>query len=154
MADLESALDSSAKTDLARGKELFVAALCSQCHRAGQTGTLIGPDLTNVAKRFSRKDVLRSILEPSAVIDDKYRWTVAVTDSGRTVTGIALEENDQTLVLAIDPLGTKTETLEKSRIAERTLSPVSPMPAGLANTLSREDILDLLGWLEAADQPR
>lgn len=134
--------------DLERGKQMFVAGRCSQCHRHGILGTLVGPDLTSVGRRFLRRDLLRSIVEPSAALDDKYRQTVVVTDDGRTITGMPLEENSDTLVLAVDPLGVQTATIAKSAIVDRRLSPVSPMPTGLADTLTRDELLDLLAWLE------
>ena len=63
----------SDKPNLARGFALFAAASCSKCHRAGSVGTLVGPDLTSVSSRFSRRDILESIVEPSKSIAENYR---------------------------------------------------------------------------------
>ncbi len=73
--------------DVARGKELFRKVSCSRCHRLSGFGTLIGPDLTNVSSRFSRRDLLRSIIEPSKVIAENYQSLQIVTTDGKVLVG-------------------------------------------------------------------
>jgi putative heme-binding domain-containing protein len=138
--------------NFSRGEAMFVAA-CSQCHQVGSTGTLIGPDLTSVSRRFPRQDILRAVIEPSAVIDEKYRVTTILTSDGRSVSGTILNETDREITLAPDPTTPETQSVAKSDVDERGLSPVSPMPTGLLNTLSEEEILDLLAYLEAGGDP-
>ncbi|MEK6238795.1 MAG: hypothetical protein N2C14_29115, partial [Planctomycetales bacterium] len=90
-----------------RGEKMFAAARCSLCHRVGRLGAAVGPDLTAVARRFSRKDMLTSILDPSLVVAEKYRQDVVVTQSGQVITGRVVPTNDfrsPTLRIAADPL--------------------------------------------------
>ena len=130
-----------------RGEAMFAAATCKACHQVGNVGTLVGPDLTNVSRRFSTSDILRAILEPSLAIDEKYRSTVVTTTDGRQVTGTLVEEDDRQLVLSPNPLSTDLVRIAKATVEDRRLSPVSPMPAGLLRTLSEDEILDLLAFI-------
>jgi hypothetical protein len=57
---------------LAQGAEVFKTAQCNKCHRYGGNGESLGPDLTSISKRFSKKEVLQSILFPSHVISDQH----------------------------------------------------------------------------------
>ncbi len=148
MADLAGRLDQvGAKRDRDRGRRLFVEAACAQCHRMGQVGGVIGPDLSQVASRFGRADILRSILEPSVVIDEKYRIMFVTTRDGAAFAGTIVEENDQRLLLALDPLAGKNQSVPRSQIKSREPSPISPMPPGLLSTLTADEILDLLAYL-------
>lgn len=149
MDDLDELLAVPAKgPDRENGRRLFQAALCSRCHRLGQRGGLVGPDLTSVAGRFSQRDILTSILDPSRVIAGKYRNTQIVTDGGKTIVGRVLTGGDYRspkLRISTDPLRpSKIEEVEKSDIDIRQDSKLSPMPKGLLNTLSKREILDLL----------
>lgn len=152
--DLDELLAVPAKgPDRENGRRLFKAALCSRCHRFGQRGGLVGPDLTSVAGRFSQRDILTSILDPSRVIAGKYRNTQIVTEGGRTIVGRVLTGGDYrspTLRISTDPLRpSKIEEVEKSDIDVRQDSRLSPMPKGLLNTLTRREILDLLAAMRS-----
>lgn len=153
--DLEGSLDLvGSGRDLERGRELFQTALCARCHRLGSDGTNFGPDLSAVAARFGRRDLLEAMISPSKVIDDKYRGTILVTKDGRTLVGLIAGGDAESVIVHHDPLEPKaTERVAAGEIAERQASSVSPMPAGLLDTLSKEEVLDLLGYLEAAGRP-
>jgi putative heme-binding domain-containing protein len=75
--------------------------------------------------------------------------TVIETDDGRVISGRIMEETDERLVLKPQPLETDTVTIQKSEIESRKLSKVSPMPAGLLNNFSKDEILDLMAYLES-----
>ena len=139
--------------DFARGEALFIAASCSQCHQIGNIGTLIGPDLTSVSRRFPRQDILRSIIEPSAAIDEKYRLITIRDDEGRVISGTILEENERQITVSPNPTTAETQSIAKSDIEERRLSPISPMPTGLLNTLTEDEILDLWAYVESGGDP-
>ena len=62
--------------DFDRGRQLFGEAKCFACHRFDNEGGAHGPDLTGVAGRFSVRDLLESILEPSKAISDQYAAVV------------------------------------------------------------------------------
>ncbi len=139
--------------DLRRGEELFRAAACSNCHRLAGIGTLVGPDLTEVSSRFNRRDLLKSIIEPSAVIAENYRSLQVVTHDGSVhigQTALGGDYRSPVLRLATDPQQPlKTIEIAKSEIESQRYSPVSWMPKGLLDTLSRDEILDLVAFIES-----
>lgn len=154
MADLEPQL---AKMDAkARSREsardALVRAQCVFCHRVSTDATLpagvFGPDLVQVSARFGRKDLLDHILNPSKFIDEKFRLVTVKTSDGKTHSGSLESEDDERVVLKPNPLAPETIEVGKAMIKERTISEVSPMPAGLLNALKAEQILDLLAWFE------
>jgi putative heme-binding domain-containing protein len=136
------------------GKQAFAGAQCVLCHRVGQSGGLIGPDLTAVASRFNRRDLLDSIVDPSRVIDDKFRTVTFTLKSGADVVGTIELENEETVTLRTSPLAPQTVTLAQSDVARREPSGVSPMPSGLLNVLTQNQILDLLAYLESGGDPK
>lgn len=153
-ADLAPRLDRvSQGRSFKKGRLAFAAAQCTVCHRMGQAGGLLGPDLTAVASRFNRKDLLISILDPSKVIDEKYRNTTFTLKDGTSVTG-TIDREDAAAVFVRPSLALPaTTTLRPADIVRREVSPVSPMPPGLLNVLSENQILDLLAYLESGGNP-
>jgi putative heme-binding domain-containing protein len=148
--DLESLLSEVSKgRNFGRGKEIFYQAQCSACHRYGDQGGAIGPDLTAVATRFKRQDLLEACTEPSKVLSEQYMNTAILTHDGRVIIGRIAEENDEQVVIRPLPLEPQTVTIKKSEIESRKLSAISPMPVGLLNTFTKEEILDLLAYLES-----
>ena len=148
--DLLPSLDQVAKDrSFDRGKEVYEAAQCLQCHKFGADGGSVGSDLTAVSSRFARKDILESIIEPSKVISEQFANTMILTTSGRILDGRVLEENGQRIVLQPNPLQPEKIEVKKSDIEKRAFSKVSPMPAKLVDTFTKEEILDLLAYLES-----
>ena len=153
LSDFADALDFDAtQRDLANGKKMFSLAMCSRCHRNGREGYPIGPDLTQVSSRFGHRDLLGEILEPSRTIAENYQTSVLKLKDGRQLAGQIIPNLDyraSTLQLAENPLyPDKITKISKMNIAQRNHSKVSLMPPGLLNLLSREEILDLLAWLQ------
>jgi len=138
--------------DAKRGAEVFRAALCSRCHRSGLNGPAVGPDLTVVARRFSRRDMLDSIVAPSHAVAEQYRNAQVIGEDGRVHTGRIVSEGDfrsPKLKLNTDPLRpSQVVELDKQEIAEYRLLETSPMPEGLLDTLKLSEIADLLAFLE------
>jgi putative heme-binding domain-containing protein len=136
-----------------RGERVFQAALCARCHRVGVRGPAIGPDLTHVAQRFSRRDILESIVRPSLSVSEIYRNSRVVTEDGKVYTGRVVSAGDyrsQTLKLNTDPLRPNQGVeVDKRTIAEFLELATSPMPEGLLNSFTRDEIADLLAFLEA-----
>jgi putative heme-binding domain-containing protein len=154
MADLEPALNEVKTTrHAARGKALFHETGCAQCHRLGSEGGFIGPDLTAVSSRFDRRALLESIIEPSKVVAEVYRPVTVTLHSGAIFDGRIVSEDAKSIALAINPVDPdQRRRIAKSDIATQRVSEVSPMPAGLLNTLTREEILDLLARIEAGEK--
>ena len=133
------------------GRQLFKVANCAACHRLNNEGQVFGSDLAKLdEKKSSTEHILRSLLEPSRDIDDKYRSYTFVLDSGKIVTGMVMEESEDVVKVVIDPIAKgKPSVLQKSEIEERIKSKISMMPKGLLDKLSREEILDLIAYVYA-----
>jgi putative heme-binding domain-containing protein len=133
-----------------KGKEAYLVGQCIKCHRFGNDGGTVGPDLTAISSRFSRRDVLESILEPSKVISDQYVNEVVNTKLGKTVVGRLVDETPEKIVIQPDPLSPDRVEIKKTDIEERAPSKISPMPEHLVDVLTAEEILDLIAYLESA----
>ncbi len=131
------------------GKDAFTAATCAACHKFGNDGGAIGPDLTAVSSRFQRRDILESIIEPSKVVSEQFQNVNIVKKSGIEVTGRIVEETPEKLVVLVNPLTGEKVDVKKESIEKREASKLSPMPTGLVNVLSKEEILDLIAYLES-----
>ena len=125
---------------------MFEKANCIKCHRFGERGEGIGPDLTNVSRRFQKKEILESILFPSQVISDQYASKMIVLADGRTVWGLAATQPDGSIIVLQS--NAQRMTIKKDQIDEIRASKKSAMPEGLLNTLTLEEIADLFAYLE------
>jgi len=135
-----------------RGFHAFVKAQCSQCHVAAGHGVNLGPNLVETVKKWRGRQLLDHILEPSREIPEGYRTVQFVLESGRVVSGVVTGETAESLRVTPNLLVPESVvTISKSQIEERVPARVSPMPAGLVNVLERDEILDLLAFLEAGD---
>ncbi len=132
------------------GFKAFQTAACVSCHRLGGQGVEIGPDLSKLDAKVAPEAILKSLLEPSETIDDKYRSHTFALESGRVVTGLVLEETPTRVKVSENPLArAEPVVLDKSEISERQPSTTSIMPKGLLDKLTREEVLDLLAFLAA-----
>lgn len=137
-----------------RGKKMFSAARCVICHRFEGSGGATGPDLTNVAGRFSFKDLSEAIVDPSKVISDQYRASVVVTTGGQVYTGRVTSEQNGTLTVLTDPEDiNKFVEVPAKQVDEVTPSKVSLMPKDLLKTLNEDEVLDLLAYLLSRGNP-
>ncbi|MBK1832471.1 c-type cytochrome [Roseibacillus ishigakijimensis] len=130
------------------GERMFRAALCAACHRYGTQGGAAGPDLTNVAGRFSAEELAVAILEPSREVSDQYEFSLITRHDGSSVVGKMLDERDEILVIAVNPFNFE-ETIEISRADIKSIepSPTSPMPGSLVNQFNEKEMRDFLGYL-------
>jgi putative heme-binding domain-containing protein len=138
--------------NLHRGRKLFDQALCSRCHQVGGQGSAVGPNLTQVANRFSRRDLVEAIIEPSRAIAEVFQNLIVTKKDGTTVAGQLVRDDRRasTISLASSPFAPKQLTVvSKHDISSSARSPVSPMPPGLLDTLTREEIEHLLAFLQA-----
>jgi putative heme-binding domain-containing protein len=154
MADLEGDLDKVGHgRNFARGQDAVYAGQCLMCHRVGEEGGAVGPELTAVASRFSRHDILESILEPSKVISDQFANVDFSLNDGRLLTGRVVSENADKVVIRPSMLTPETQEIRKANIKSREFSKISPMPPGLLDMLTKQEILDLLAYFEAGGHP-
>lgn len=151
VADLESDLDQVAHgRNFAQGQDSVFAVQCLLCHRVGEEGGAVGPELTAISSRFSRRDILESIIEPSKVISEQYTNTDITLKNGDTLTGRIVSEDGDKIVVRPTMLAPEMKEISKADIKSREVSKISPMPPGLLNMLTKEEILDLLAYFEAA----
>jgi putative heme-binding domain-containing protein len=150
------------------GRKAFYVAQCNKCHRIDREGRAdgLGPDLTAVGFRLDRHSLLESVIDPSRVVGEKFQQTVIALKDGSTVTGVIVGPgndglggaNDdvkaETLTIRTDALSDKREVIRVENIKSRKPSKTSPMPTGLASVLSKEQILDLLAYLESGGNPK
>jgi putative heme-binding domain-containing protein len=156
LADLEPVLSGVNKgRDFARGKKLFnEQLLCAQCHLFAGGGGLakggaVGPDLTAVGSRFAARDIVNKILDPSKTISDQYASFVFTMKDGSIHGGQVADENHYLVTLIVDPFNGTKENIPKGNIVSREKSPVSLMPPGLLTTLTQDEILDLVAYLQS-----
>lgn len=136
------------------GRKMFAAARCVICHRFAGEGGATGPDLTNVAGRFSFKDLSESMVDPSKVVSDQYRAHVVVTTKGQVHTGRIASEQDGKLTVLTDPEDiNKIVVIPADEVEEVTPSKVSLMPKDLMKTLNEEEVLDLVAYLQSRGNP-
>ncbi len=140
---LDSAQGKSGAID--RGATVFKTAQCANCHRFGSLGSDNGPDLTTIAKRFQKREVLESIVHPSQVISDQYATRTVLTEDGGTYAGVVMPGGvDELHLLQSD--GTILR-LEESNVEEILPNRISSMPEGLLNSLTLDQIADLFAYL-------
>ena len=137
------------------GEASFRAANCIACHQFGGQGQNFGPDLSKLTDdKRTASHILRSILEPSKDIDVKYASNIFLMDTGKTMTGMIIEETDDVVKIVIDPLAKdQITTLNQDEIDARKRAKQSQMPAGMIDKLSREEIIDLIAYVLSNANP-
>jgi putative heme-binding domain-containing protein len=137
-----------------RGRKLFGALGCFACHRFANEGGAVGPDLTGAGGRFSPRDLLEAIIEPSKTLSDLYAPIVITLNDGETLTGQIVYLGTDTVQVNTDMLNPgETTKVERKQIKSIEASKVSPMPAGLLNQLPEDEVLDLLAYVLSGGKP-
>jgi putative heme-binding domain-containing protein len=136
--------------DLANGKRMFGVAQCYKCHRISGQGGIAGPDLTPAGRRFGTRDLLECIIDPNKAISDQYQATIFQMDDGRLITGRVVNLNGGEYMVQTDMAKPNLlEHIKVSNIEAMKPSDVSVMPAGLLDSLTRDEILDLVAYLKS-----
>ena len=153
-ADLQVS-ESTAPADestLTRGMHAFVKAQCTQCHVAAGHGVNLGPDLIESVKKLRGRELLSHVLDPSLKIDDRYRTVQFVLRNGRVQSGVVVGETPSAWRVMPNLLTPDAViAIPKATVDEQIPSQISPMPEGLLNVLTREEIRALLAFLEAGE---
>ncbi len=135
--------------DPQRGKTIFHGrkAACAACHRVGNEGSNVGPDLTTIGQVRTRRDVLESVLLPSLTLARGYESYTIATASGQVHTGIVSRHSPDAIYLRT---AERAEIrIERANISEMAPSPVSIMPEGLERTMTPGELADLLAYVES-----
>lgn len=131
------------------GAKLFKEATCLGCHKMKGEGGAVGPDLTDVLKRWKgdKHGILREILEPSYKIDPKYAVKVVVDIDGITTSGIVIAEDSKSISILVNPEVPEPKVIQKSDIDEIIPSNVSMMPKALLDKFSQDEIMEILSYI-------
>jgi putative heme-binding domain-containing protein len=133
-----------------QGKAMFATSLCSSCHGMRGEGGVAGPDLTQLGTRFSTKDILEAIIDPSKTISDQYGATVFSLKNGGSVVGRLVSQDKDKYIVSQNPFATtETRELLKKDVAGTKTSTVSVMLPGLINRLNEDELRDLVAYLKS-----
>jgi putative heme-binding domain-containing protein len=131
-----------------RGRELFFKSAglrCAACHRVGDTGSTLGPELNQIGKKYTRAQLLESLLEPSKLIEPKYVTYVAATTDGKLHTGVLVEKTEREMVLRT--ADDKEVRLRADKVLALEPQRTSLMPEQLLRDLTAEQAADLVEFL-------
>lgn len=145
---VQSAQILSLTGDSARGKKVFFetsGVSCKNCHRIGSEGKEIGPELTAIAKKYDRAQLLESLLEPSKRIDPKYVTYLAETSTGQQLTGILVKKDGDEVV--IRDAQDKLVQIPAGQIEQLVPQRQSLMPDLLLRDMTAQQVADLLSYL-------
>jgi len=129
--------------DPQHGSQLFKKT-CSQCHKLGSVGTVVGPDLTSMNDK-SAEALLTAILDPNRAVESRYLTFTAVTKNGVTHTGIIASETASSLTLRAAE--GKEVTLLRNELDELQSTAKSLMPEGLERDLKPTDAASLIAYI-------
>jgi putative heme-binding domain-containing protein len=133
----------SAKPDIVEGQNLFTKH-CAICHQIAGVGSKIGPQLDGIGIRGLDR-LLEDVLDPNRNVDPAFRAVTLQLADGRSLSGLVLREEGQVVVLA-DAEG-KEQSIRKDQIEQRTTSPLSAMPANVADVMSESEFYSLMAYL-------
>ncbi len=133
------------------GHRLFTEATCALCHKTSDKGGSVGPALDQVFTRWKgdHSAVLREVLDPSHRIDAKYAVHIVITVSGKVVTGIVQAEDKTSISILANPESKEPTVIKRSDIDEMVKTSKSMMPKALLDRYTKDEILELLAFLES-----
>lgn len=138
--------------DLQRGQRVFSTAQCAKCHRFGNIGDSMGPDLTTLARRFNTTEMIEAIVHPSKTVSDQYRGKRIITLTGQTYSGLlTMGPDDHWIVLRSTGDRIKVAVADVDEIEDLSQS---TMPDGLVDTLSASEVNDLIHFLQSDPNSR
>ncbi len=137
------------KGDAVHGKQLFELA-CSTCHKVGDTGNTVGPELTTISGKFGREELLEAIVNPSAAIAFGYQSWLVNTKDGGAVFGFLVSENNENIV--INDIAGQRHVIAIDNISSRQRQDRSLMPAPADLNLKEQDLADIVSYLTARER--
>jgi putative heme-binding domain-containing protein len=146
-----AAIDSNhAQLDFETGKKIYSAILCSHCHAMQGSGGDIGPDLTQLGTRFSNKDILEAMINPSKAVSDQYASTIFYLKNGQSVVGRLVNEDKANYMISQNPFAAdQLRKIPKKDVTSQRYSPESIMLPGLINGLNAEELRTLVAYLKS-----
>ncbi|MCA9213977.1 MAG: c-type cytochrome [Planctomycetales bacterium] len=144
---IDQMLASLPSGDIRRGQKIFHGekTACFSCHAVGYRGGTVGPDLSRIGRIRSKRDLLESVLYPSASFVRSYEPIVVVTVGGKQFAGTVRDKTGSVLTLQLN--ATEQHSIAMSDIEALHSGTVSIMPEGLDKLLSEQEFADLLEFL-------
>lgn len=139
-------LSEKAPGDAVAGKAVYSKNGCAGCHRIGEDGSDLGPDLTNVGRRRGLVFLEESLVKPEAFVSNTFRAVQLVMKTGPAVSGVRLNEDD--LSVQLRDLGGNLRSISKESVKEIRRDKPSLMPS-YATRLSKSEMTDLLAYLNS-----
>jgi putative heme-binding domain-containing protein len=138
--------DVSTKGDPARGEQVFRRKdlACLQCHAIAGAGGTVAPDLLSLGASSPPDYIVDSILAPNKAVKEGYNSSVVTTKDGDQITGIRVRQNEKELVLKD---ATRDEIVIPIIAIKSVRDGGSIMPAGLADQLTHQELVDLVRFL-------
>ena len=157
LKDFAGDLDAEVKSrrDFANGRKMAGAGACYVCHRFKGEGGAVGPDLSAAGGKFSAYDLLEAIIDPGKEISDQYGATNFKMKDGSVISGRIMNLSEDRYQVNTDMMNPSSNTLvDVNDLASIEPSRISMMPVGLINTMSKDDVFDLLAYLIYAGNPK
>lgn len=133
-----------------QGKAMYSAITCNRCHSMQGEGGNVGPDLTQLGTRFSKKDILEAIIDPNKSVSDQYAATQFQLKNGQSIVGRLSNEDKDNYFVSQNPYSPDVLIkIAKKNVASTKASSVSIMLPGLINALNEEELKDLIAYLVA-----
>lgn len=146
-------LSSAAETGLKgrsfdNGRKMFGAAGCFACHRFGNAGGMTGPDLTTAGSRYSPRDFLDNVINPSKEINEQFAPIIVRMNNGKKYEGVIVNLHGDEIQINTDLSDpNQREVIDRKKVKSIEKSKVSPMPQELLNLLTKNEILDLVAYV-------
>jgi putative heme-binding domain-containing protein len=149
LSNFEEALQTPLKgRNFARGQEMFEVATCATCHNMQGRGGKVGADLSQAGNQYRGADLLRQILDPSAIIKEEHRLHYFELDDGSVYQGQIVEYAADSVIIAESLLEPDVVvSIGLHEIVTSSPLDISSMPTGLLVTLSHGEVLDLLAYV-------
>ncbi len=138
----------------ANGRKMFGAAACFACHRFGNEGGMTGPDLTTAGGRYSARDFLDQVINPSKEINEQFVPAVLTKNNGQTVVGVVVNLSGDSVSINEDPSDPNQRvSVDRKEVKSIEPSKVSLMPPMLLARLNQDEILDLVAYVLSGGDP-
>ena len=134
------------EAEIAKGTELLTAKGCLSCHRVGDTGSYVGPDLTTIGASRSGEEIRASLVSPKKDVTPENRGVELVTSDGKTITGRLLR-HDGFSVQIMDS-NSQLRSFQKANLRKFEIVTTNPMTS-YANQMSAQDLTGLVRYLSS-----
>lgn len=137
--------DSGKFGDPAHGQVAYTKAKCADCHKFGEYGESIGPALSGLSRRFSKREIIESILYPAHVVSEQYASKKVLTIDGQALIGMVSQRDDRSI--EVRDANNRITVVDESEVDQILPSNVSIMPSGLLDNLTLNEIADMMAYM-------